>query len=61
MPYQNVSQSDTPVDIVMPVYNGAETISQTIDSVLNQTHQAFRLLIVMMVRQIIQRKYVSHI
>ena len=46
MPYQNVSQSDTPVDIVMPVYNGAETISQTIDSVLNQTHQAFRLLIV---------------
>ena len=46
VPYQNVSQSDTPVDIVMPVYNGAETISQTIDSVLNQTHQAFRLLIV---------------
>ena len=46
VPYQNMSQSDTPVDIVMPVYNGAETISQTIDSVLNQTHQAFRLLIV---------------
>ena len=46
VPYQNVSQSDTLVDIVMPVYNGAETISQTIDSVLNQTHQAFRLLII---------------
>ena len=46
VPYQNLSQSDTPVDIIMPVYNGAETISQTIDSVLNQTHQAFRLLIV---------------
>ena len=45
-PYQNVSQSDTLVDIVMPVYNGAGTISQTIDSVLNQTHQAFRLLII---------------
>ena len=30
----------------MPVYNGAGTISQTIDSVLNQTHQAFRLLII---------------
>ena len=46
VPYQNVSQSDTLVDIVMPVYNGAGTISQTIDSVLNQTHQAFRLLII---------------
>ena len=46
VPYQNVSQSDTLVDIVMPVYNGAKTISQTIDSILNQTHQAFRLLIV---------------
>lgn len=30
----------------MPVYNGAKTIRQTIDSVLNQTHRAFRLLIV---------------
>lgn len=46
VPYKNVSQSDTTVDIVMPVYNGAKTISQAIDSVLNQTHQAFRLLIV---------------
>ena len=46
VPYKNVYQSDTTVDIVMPVYNGAKTISQAIDSVLNQTHQAFRLLIV---------------
>ena len=44
--YQNLSLTDTPVDIVMPVYNGAKTISQTIDSVLNQTHRNFRLLIV---------------
>lgn len=46
VPYKNVSQSETTVDIVMPVYNGAKTISQAIDSVLIQTHQAFRLLIV---------------
>lgn len=44
--YKNLSITDTPVDIVMPVYNGAKTISQSIESVLNQTHQNFRLLIV---------------
>lgn len=46
IPYRNLSLSNTPVDIVMPVYNGAKTISQSIESVLNQTHQNFRLLIV---------------
>lgn len=46
IPYQNLSLTDIPVDIVMPVYNGAKTLGQTIDSVLNQTHQNFRLLIV---------------
>ena len=46
VPYRNLSLSNTPVDIVMPVYNGAKTISQSIESVLNQTHQNFRLLIV---------------
>lgn len=44
--YQNLSLSSTPVAIVIPVYNGAKTINQAIDSVLNQTHQAFRLLII---------------
>lgn len=44
--YQNLSLTDMPVDIVMPVYNGANTISQSIESVLNQTHQNFRLIIV---------------
>ena len=46
VPYQNLSLSDTVIDIVMPVYNGAKTISQSIESVLNQTHQNFRLFIV---------------
>ena len=46
IPYKNLSLTDTPVDIVMPVYNGAKTISQSIESVLNQTHQNFRLIIV---------------
>ena len=30
----------------MPVYNGAKTIRQSIESVLSQTHQNFRLIIV---------------
>ena len=46
IPYQNLSLTDIPVDIVMPVYNGSKTISQSVESVLNQTHQNFRLLIV---------------
>lgn len=44
--YQNLSLTDMPIDIVMPVYNGAKTIDESIESVLNQTHQNFRLLIV---------------
>ena len=44
--YQNLSLTDMPIDIIMPVYNGAKTISESIESVLNQTHQNFRLLIV---------------
>lgn len=46
VPYQNLSLTDTSVDVVIPVYNGAKTICQSIESVLNQTHQNFRLLIV---------------
>lgn len=46
IPYKNLSLTDTPVDIIMPVYNGAKTIRQSIDSVLSQTHQNFRLIIV---------------
>ena len=38
--------SDTEVDIVMPVYNREKTISNAIESVLNQTHKNFRLIIV---------------
>ncbi len=44
--YNNLSLSTTCVDIVMPVYNGAKTIDASIQSVLNQTHQEFRLWIV---------------
>lgn len=38
--------SDTEVDIVMPVYNREKTIGNAIESVLNQTHKNFRLIIV---------------
>lgn len=41
-----LSISDTKVDIVMPVYNAETTIKESIESVLNQTHQNFRLIIV---------------
>ena len=44
--YKNLSLSTTCVDIVMPVYNGAKTIDASIQSVLNQIHQEFRLWIV---------------
>jgi len=46
IPYQNVSQSDTQVDIIMPTYNNEETIQLSIESVLNQTHENFNLMIV---------------
>ena len=38
--------SDTAVDIVMPVYNREKTVGNAIESVLNQTHKNFRLIIV---------------
>ena len=44
--YKNISLSDACVDIVMPVYNAAKTIEESIQSVLNKTHQEFRLWIV---------------
>lgn len=38
--------SDSVVDIVMPVYNREKTVGNAIESVLNQTHKNFRLIIV---------------
>lgn len=38
--------SDAAVDIVMPVYNREKTVGNAIESVLNQTHKNFRLIIV---------------
>ena len=38
--------SDTGVDIVMPIYNREKTVGKAIESVLNQTHKNFRLIIV---------------
>ena len=43
---KNLALSDTMVDIVMPVYNGEKTVEEAIQSILNQTHQNFRLWIV---------------
>ena len=42
----DLSLSDTAVDIVMPVYNREKTVGKAIESVLNQTHKNFRLIIV---------------
>ena len=44
--YSNLSLSDTCVNILMPVYNGEKTIEESIESVLNQTQQQFRLWII---------------
>jgi GT2 family glycosyltransferase len=38
--------SDTPVDVVIPCFNGARTLGQTIDRALAQTHRAVRVLVV---------------
>ena len=42
----DLSLSDTAVDIIMPVYNREKTVGNAIESVLNQTHKNFRLIIV---------------
>ena len=42
----NLPLSDAAVDIVMPVYNREKTVANAIESVLNQTHKNFRLIIV---------------
>ena len=34
------------VSVLMPVYNGSEFIREAIDSILNQTHQNFELIII---------------
>lgn len=34
------------VDVIIPVYNGGKFIKEAIDSILNQTYQDFRILIV---------------
>ena len=38
--------SDVEVDIIMPVYNREKTVANAIESVLDQTHKNFRLIIV---------------
>lgn len=38
--------ADVPVSVVMPAYNAEKTIGESIESVLNQTHQCFELIIV---------------
>ena len=38
--------SDAEVDIIMPVYNREKTVANAIESVLNQTHKNFQLIIV---------------
>ena len=42
----DLPSSDTAVDIIMPVYNSEKTVATAIESVLNQTHNNHRLIIV---------------
>lgn len=44
--FMDLPLSDTAVEIVMPVYNREKTVGNAIESVLNQTHKNFRLIIV---------------
>lgn len=45
--YKNYSPySSDCVDIIMPMYNNAKTVAKSIDSVLNQTHENFNLILV---------------
>lgn len=43
---ENVYQQVIAVSVVMPAYNAEKTIGQAIQSVLNQTHKEFELIIV---------------
>lgn len=43
--YKNLSLSDVCVDIVLPVFRGEETVENSIQSIIKQTHQQFRLWI----------------
>jgi len=36
----------SPVSIVLPVYNGAQYLKETLESILNQTYQEFELIII---------------
>ena len=42
---RNKTSTDTMVSIGMPVYNGSEFIRKALDSLLNQTHTNFELII----------------
>ena len=45
--YKNYSPySSECIDIIMPMYNNAKTVAKSIDSVLNQTHENFNLILV---------------
>lgn len=46
IPYENLSLSDTYLSVVMPTYNNESTIEESINSVLNQTHENFEFIIV---------------
>lgn len=46
IPYENLSLSDTYLSVIMPTYNNENTIEESINSVLNQTHENFELIII---------------
>lgn len=46
IPYENLSLSDTYLSVIMPTYNNESTIEESINSVLNQIHENFELIIV---------------
>lgn len=46
IPYENLSLSDTYLSVIMPTYNNESTIEESINSVLNQTHENLELIII---------------
>lgn len=46
IPYENLSLFDTPVSVVIPVFNNEKTILDSIQSVLNQTHDNLEIVLV---------------
>ncbi|MBB4641619.1 glycosyltransferase family 2 protein [Rhizorhapis suberifaciens] len=43
---KTLAQTDSTVSVVIPAYNASRTIAETLESAINQTHQALEILVV---------------